>query len=437
MVQDLSWGGIAWRILAIYGPVTLLGTLVGQLSLSLVVAMALHLAWMYRNQRRLANWLNRDRSLTPPTGRGSWESIFHGVYRLQARNRGRRRELARVIRRFREGAEALPDAAVVFRIDGTIIWCNKLSQQILGFRWPEDNGQNIANLIRHPTFISYLYDGNYDEPLEMPSPVNPQRALELRIMRYTQGQCLMVVRDISRVRDLERVRRKFVANVSHELRTPLTVLRGYLEMMEDEPPEPLIWSKAHQTMSSQAERMNNLVNQLLTLSRIEAAPDVDLHEKVDMPTLLELIRTEAVALSGEARHHVKLQLETQDWVYGNRDQLHSAIGNLVSNAVRYTPDGGDITIRWQREINGAATLSVRDNGPGIPGKFLARLTERFYRVDKARSRDTGGSGLGLAIVKHALNHHNSRLDIQSQVGRGSCFSFTLPASMVIDYARSA
>jgi len=437
MVQDLSWQDLAWRVLMIYFPVVLLGLILDQVSLCLIITMAIHLAWMYLHQRRLAYWLYRDRSLTPPTGNGSWESIFHGVYKLQARNRSRRRELARVIRRFREGAEALPDAAVVFRVDGSIIWCNKLSQQMLGFRWPEDNGQNIANLIRHPAFIAYLRGGHYDEPLEMPSPLQPQRTLELRIMRYTQGQCMMVVRDITRVCELERIRRKFVANVSHELRTPLTVLRGYLEMTEDQPQSTPLWRQAHQTMVSQVERMNNLVNQLLTLSRIEATPYVDMHEKVDMPELLELIRTEAVALSGEAHHRIQLRLDTRDGVFGNRDLLHSAIGNLVSNAIRYTPPRGRINIVWKHEPTGGATLLVEDNGSGIPAEHLARLTERFYRVDKARSRETGGSGLGLAIVKHALNHHRSRLDIQSQPGKGSRFSFTLPAEMVIDYARSA
>jgi two-component system phosphate regulon sensor histidine kinase PhoR len=220
-----------------YSPFVLVGWLIDHLVLCLLVATVVHLVWHYRFQR-LSDWLWHDRSLVPPHGSGSWEHIFNGIYKLQQRHRARRRELAGLIRRFREGAEALPDAAVVFRTDGSILWCNRLAEQLLGFRWPEDAGQHIGNLIRHPAFVAYLGKGQYDEPFEMHSPINEEKFLEFRIMPYAEDQAMLVVRDVTRLRSLEKTRKHFVSNVSHELRTPLTVLKGYLEMTEEPPPPP-------------------------------------------------------------------------------------------------------------------------------------------------------------------------------------------------------
>lgn len=252
-----------------------------------------------------------------PSGNGSWEYIFNGIYKLQQRHRARRRELAGLIRRFREGAEALPDAAVVFRTDGSILWCNRLAEQLLGFRWPEDAGQHIGNLIRNPAFNAYLGKGAYDEPLEMHSPVNEEKFLEFRIMPYASDQAMLVVRDVTRLRSLEKTRKHFVSNVSHELRTPLTVLKGYLEMTE-EPPPPAMWAKAHRVMMEQTIRMDNLVNQLLTLSRIEAAPTVDLSHLVDMPAMLGLLEQEARALSGSGPTRSNLWCSPICWCAGIR-----------------------------------------------------------------------------------------------------------------------
>ena len=241
MLQPYAWRRQLWRMAFFYAPFVLVGWLIEHLSLCLLVATVLHLGWHYRFQKRLSDWLWHDRSLVPPHGSGSWEYIFNGIYKLQQRHRARRRELAGLIRRFREGAEALPDAAVVFRTDGSILWCNRLAEQLLGFRWPEDAGQHIGNLIRHPGFVAYLGKGQYDEPFEMSSPINEEKFLEFRIMPYAEDQAMLVVRDVTRLRSLEKTRKHFVSNVSHELRTPLTVLKGYLEMTE-EPPPPAMWA---------------------------------------------------------------------------------------------------------------------------------------------------------------------------------------------------
>ncbi len=430
MQQPNYWISLAKKIVVLYTPLLLAGALLGDWRLGLIVALIYHIFWFYRYQKRLQDWLWNDRSLIPPQGPGTWELIFNGIYRLQQRHRMRRRELASVIRRFREGAEALPDAAVVCRNDGSIIWCNRLAGQCLGFRWPEDAGQNISNLIRYPAFVGFLQQKEFSEPLEMPSPINDDKVLEVRVMPYADDQFMLVVRDITRIRSVENMRKNFVANVSHELRTPLTVLKGYLEMLEEDLPPPARWKKMQQVMLEQTLRMDNLVDQLLTLSRIEVATDIDRTRVVDVPRMLLMLQHEAKALSGAMRHDLHFKIDEELRVHGDEDQLRSAMTNLVNNAIKYTPAGRKITVEWRRDGT-KAHFSVTDEGDGIALEHLGRLTDRFYRVDRARSRQTGGSGLGLAIVKHALSHHDSSLNIESALGKGSCFSFLIPESLVV------
>ncbi|EGQ7819992.1 phosphate regulon sensor histidine kinase PhoR [Vibrio parahaemolyticus] len=431
MVERLTWKKLAWELAFFYTPWVIVGWIFGYMPWLLLAATALQLVWHLHNQVRLSSWLWDEKRLTPPSGSGNWESLFNGLYRLQQRQRRKRKELTNLIRRFRNGAESLPDAVVVFRAEGNIVWCNRLAQHLLGFHWPEDSGQPISNLIRTPDFIKYLNKKDFSEPLEMRSPLNVERMLELRIVPYTEGEHLMVVRDVSQLKQLEGMRRNFFANVSHELRTPMTVLQGYLEMTED--PDMIVgpmWTKAHGVMTEQLNRMNSLVNQLLTLSKIEAAPMHELEDVVNVPAMLEVLEKEAISLSGDDQHKLTFDVDTSLRVLGDDDQLRSAISNLVYNAVKYTPPGANIHVRWYQTAQGAC-LEVEDSGDGIEPQHLHRLTERFYRVDKARSRDTGGSGLGLAIVKHALSHHDSHLEIQSKVGVGSKFSFVLPSRLVV------
>ncbi|WP_394127027.1 phosphate regulon sensor histidine kinase PhoR [Vibrio hepatarius] len=431
MVERLTWKKLAWELAFFYTPWVIVGWIFGYMPWLLLAATVLQLVWHLHNQMRLSTWLWDEKRLTPPSGSGNWESLFNGIYRLQQRQRKKRKELTNLIRRFRNGAESLPDAVVVFRSEGNIVWCNKLAQHLLGFRWPDDSGQPISNLIRTPDFIKYLNKQDFSEPLEMRSPLNVERMLELRIVPYTEGEHLMVVRDVSQLKQLEGMRRNFFANVSHELRTPMTVLQGYLEMTED--PDMVVgpmWTKAHGVMTEQLNRMNSLVNQLLTLSKIEAAPMHELEDVVNVPAMLEVLEKEAASLSGDLGHKLSFNVDSNLRVLGDDDQLRSAISNLVYNAVKYTPAGADIKVRWYQSAQGAH-LEVEDSGDGIEPQHLHRLTERFYRVDKARSRDTGGSGLGLAIVKHALTHHDSHLEISSEVGVGSKFSFTLPVRLVV------
>lgn len=427
MLERLSWKRLTLELLLCCLPAVILGLFYGYLSWFLLAAVTILLGWHFRNLLRLSWWLWVDRSMTPPPGQGSWEPLLYGLNQMQLRNRKRRNELGSLIKRFRSGAESLPDALVMTTEEGAIFWCNGLAQQLLGLRWPDDNGQNILNLLRYPEFTRYLGEKNFTKPLTL--VLNNGRHLEFRVVPYAEGQWLMVARDVTQMHQLEGARRHFFANVSHELRTPLTVLQGYLEMMQDQSLEGPLRDKALNTMREQTSRMEGLVRQLLTLSRIEAAPAIAMNEKIDVPLMLRVVEREAQTLSN-GKHELTFEVEPNLKVHGNEEQLRSAISNLVYNAVNHTPAGTHITVGWHRLSQGVI-FSVKDNGSGISAEHLPRLTERFYRVDKARSRQTGGSGLGLAIVKHALSHHDTKLDIDSTVGKGTTFSFVLPERLIV------
>lgn len=426
MLERLSWKRLALELILCCIPALILGIFFGHLPWFLLAAVTGLLIWHFHNLLRLSWWLWVDRSMTPPPGRGSWEPLLYGLHQMQMRNKKRRRELGHLIKRFRSGAESLPDAVVLTTDEGVMFWCNGLAQQLLNLRWPDDNGQNILNLLRYPEFARWVKSKDFSRSLNL--VLNNGRHLEIRVMPYSENQLLMVARDVTQMHQLEGARRNFFANVSHELRTPLTVLQGYLEMMQEQSLEGQTREKALHTMREQTQRMEGLVRQLLTLSKIEAAPIMALNDKVDMPMMLRVVEREAQTLSHQ-KHRLRFEIDASLKVMGNEEQLRSAVSNLVYNAVNHTPEGTDITVRWQRVPQGAL-FSVEDNGPGIAAEHIPRLTERFYRVDKARSRQTGGSGLGLAIVKHAVIHHDSKLEIHSEPGKSTRFSFLLPERLI-------
>ncbi|MGY5449935.1 phosphate regulon sensor histidine kinase PhoR [Agarivorans sp. MS3-6] len=428
MFVPFSWQRVVWRVALVYSPLFVLGALTGYLLEMCLLAAVSHIIWMYSQQHKLLNWLYNQRKLSPPHGSGSWEPVFHGIYNMLKRRLGRERELAQLMKYFRLGAEALPDAIVVTNQDGAILWCNQLAQSILGLKWPADAGQYLTNLVRTPKFVSYLRKGDFDQPLEIMSPVQADVWLEFRAMPYSQQQLLLVVRDVSQLRKLERMRKRFVSNVSHELRTPLTVLRGYLEMLDQDQVDPMIWGKARNTMLDQSSRMENLVNQLLTLAKIESASVEDSQESIDFSAMVSNLEADVAGLAKDKQLTFSFNIEAGVTIQGEREQLRSACGNLLGNAIKYCTEPGEITVSLSLIPQGAL-FKVKDSGPGIAPKHLQRLTERFYRVDRARSRDTGGAGLGLSIVKHALQHHDSQLKIKSTLDKGSTFSFVLPRKL--------
>jgi two-component system phosphate regulon sensor histidine kinase PhoR len=423
MYRVVNKQALAKRLFIYFLPLLLIGVLIGAPFLLLFLGSFSLLVWHYHQLYRLSDWLLNQRSFNPPEGEGAWEQVFEGIYHLQHRNRKKRNELADLIRRFRDGAEAVPDAVVVLQNDLSIVWCNQLALKVLGLQWPTDHGQRLDNLIREPKFAKYMHRGEFDDPLEVESGHSAGLVLEFRVMPYASNQLMVVVRNVTRLKQLEQMRKDFVANVSHELRTPLTVVTGYLEMMDgDMMPPPAMWNKAQNTMLEQCKRMDSLVNQLLSLSRIEGARRQDNDRAINVPQLLSYIETEAHSVNQEKGHTLTFNIDPNLDIKGAEDELRSAFSNLVFNAIHYTKPKGEVTVSWQRKGE-QACFSVTDNGDGIAPEHINRLTERFYRVDKARSRTTGGSGLGLAITKHVLTRHDSHLNISSVVGRGSCFSF--------------
>ena len=431
MYYPFSWLRSSLRLVLYLLVFALIGWYIDDMLLAIAIGATLLLLFNYWHLYKLNRWLWHSRKMSPPMVKGVWEHIYEGIYYLQRRNRNKRKELGELVKRLREGSEALPDAAVVVESKACIIWCNRLARLDLGLKWPQDAGRRLDNLLRHPEFIQYFHAGNFKYPIEVPSPTNPNKTFEYRIMPYGEEHLLLISRDITRVSQLEEMRKDFVANVSHELRTPLTVINGYLEIIPmDEDADPFM-QKAMKEMTAQTHRMQNLIEDLLVLSRIEASSERIYENVVNMPAVLKQIELEANTLNKEKQHTIRFHVAPDLQVYGVETEIRSACSNLVFNAVHYTPAKGEINVHWQSTPQGAR-FSVVDNGEGIEPGHLNRLTERFYRVDKARSRKTGGSGLGLSIVKHVLSHHNSRLEITSTVGEGSQFSFVLDKELIAE-----
>jgi two-component system phosphate regulon sensor histidine kinase PhoR len=421
MYFRLSVKSIISRLFTLLALSAAIGFLFDQTILFLFVSCFAILCWHYHHLLKLVKWLWRSKSISPPQSEGVWGRIYDGLYRQVRQHRQKQKQLNDKLRKFRDGAEALPDAALVLSEELTILWGNKKAQRMLGIRWPGDIGQRIDNLIRFPEFSKYLELGNFEQPCQISSPVNHDIQLELRLMAYGSDQVLFLARDISKIYRLEEMRRDFVANVSHELKTPLTVVRGYTEMIlasqGDFDPH---WQKAFGTIETQVSRMDRLVEQLLVLSRIEIANDRDEKHSIDMSTLINGLVDDATWLNQDKQHKISAEIDDEIFIEGIDTELKSACLNLISNAIAYTSPKGVIDISWQLAGN-KAKFSVRDNGPGIQPEHVNRITERFFRVDQSRSRDTGGSGLGLSIVKHVLQHHNAELVIESTWGKGSEF----------------
>ncbi|TWX66080.1 phosphate regulon sensor histidine kinase PhoR [Colwellia sp. C1TZA3] len=397
------------------------GYLFGQTFLAISMVSLSLLAWHYNHLFKLIKWLWQGKSIAPPQANGIWGRIYDGLYRRIRKQRLKQKQLNERIRKFRDGAEALPDAALVLSTELIILWGNKKASKFLGVRWPDDIGLRIDNLIRFPEFSKYLDDGDYHSPCLIISPINNELQLELRLMAYGSDQILLLARDISKIQRLEEMRRDFVANVSHELKTPLTVVRGYVEMVQaSETALDPHWKKAFTTIETQVSRMDRLVEQLLVLSRVENNVDADNHQQVNLSHLVLTILEEVQWLNQDKNHSINHDIAPNMSINGNEHELKSACLNLISNAIAYTPTNGIIDIILRNDSN-KIRFSVKDNGPGIKPEHVNRLTERFFRVDKSRSRNTGGSGLGLAIVKHVLNHHHGELSIESEWHQGSEF----------------
>jgi len=415
-----AWRQSSLHLLTIFLLGALLGWALNAAWAAIAITGLLVLAWHYWRLHRLLLRIDQRQRFTAPNGNGLWDGLESLLHRRQSESRSRIMRLARLLRAYRQAASAMHDGALIIqRGSSRIIWFNKAARQLLGLHYPKSIDSNLLDILQSPVARDWLLAGRSDEPLmDLPCPGDENTRLSLRLLPYSNEQWLVVVRDVTQLMRLEQVRRDFVANVSHELRTPLTVVHGYLDMMEPEPDSE--WAPLIDEMRRQSQRMTQLVEDLLTLSRLEAQQHLP-EEPIAMTPLLITLRREADALS-QGRHQILVEDSAQCDLFGSGKELHSAFSNLVSNAVRYTPSGGRIVIRFSRDEDGGVRLSVQDSGYGIPAQHLPRITERFYRVSTSRSRESGGTGLGLSIVKHVLNLHQGRFEIDSEVGSGSTFS---------------
>ena len=367
-----------------------------------------------------------------PESEGYWGELFDELARSQKRQQLRTQSLRNVIHRFQQSSAALSDAIVIIDSQNHLEWWNRAAEHLLGMKVQTDRGRSVMNLLRDPRFVRYYRKGQYDDPLQLNSPISDDKVLEYRITRFGADDRILVARDITRIKQLEQTRQDFVANASHELRTPLTVIRGYLETFLDQDlPRPL--QRGLSQMENQSKRMENLVSDLLLLSRLEASPHISDELPVPIHSMIERIRDDALVLGQSKEHQIDMELDPTQSLLGQESEIYSAFSNLVFNAVRYTPANGKIKLRWWTDKQGGH-FSVKDDGPGIDTIHLPRLQERFYRVDESRSSDSGGTGLGLAIVKHVMLRHGGKLTIKSQLGKGSTFTCHFPAELVTQKA---
>ncbi|RZA21215.1 MAG: phosphate regulon sensor histidine kinase PhoR [Lysobacteraceae bacterium] len=396
------------------------GLLLGRPWPALTLAALAVVAWHYWKLRHVLVRLTARQRMESPSGVGVWNELDRLLFRSQSEMRARKRRLLAMLRAYRAAAAALPDAVVVVeRNSQRVLWFNEAATPLLGLHFPRHQDVSIVTALQPLPMASWLASGRNAEPMaDVASPANPDLRLSLRLIPYSDELWLLVARDVTRTMLLEHMRRDFVANVSHELRTPLTVIHGYLEMLD--PADNPDWAPMLGEMQRQSQRMTQLVEDLLTLSRLEARETLP-EEHVAMAPMLATLRREAEALS-QGRHRIEVTDAAGVDLRGSNKELHSAFSNLVSNAIRYTPAGGEVSVRFAAEADGGVTLSVQDRGYGIPAAHLPRITERFYRVSTSRSRESGGTGLGLAIAKHVLGLHGARLEIASEVGKGSTFA---------------
>ncbi|MDD2833037.1 MAG: phosphate regulon sensor histidine kinase PhoR [Methylotenera sp.] len=385
-----------------------------------------HLYWIHQ----LHLWLKHPSISEVPEGSGLWEDVFNSLLKYERNNQVKQTELNAALERFQIVANAIPDGLLILNAANQIEWCTAHAEFQLGLDMSTDKNLPIVNLVRNSQFIAFLYNEVYDEPFKLKNDRNSDAMLEISIISLANRQKLLISRDVTQMEKIDAMRRDFIANVSHELRTPLTVVGGFIEtLMDMEGAVPDSIRNYFGMMQDQTTRMRRLIEDLLTLSQIESNTQIPENNPINMTMLTNMLLNDAQALSN-GRHKITAQANPHFDLSGAVDELQSALGNLVSNAIRYTPEGGEISISWHLRDN-LGVFSVSDNGIGIDQQHIHRLTERFYRVDKGRSRETGGTGLGLSIVKHILSRHQAKLEITSKPSAGSTFSVIFPHARLL------
>jgi len=392
--------------------------------------LAIPLFYSYINLARLRKYALTDSVENMPLPSGYWEEVFFRLQRVVRNLKQQNRLINQQYNRFIEAFQASPNGILMLDAQDQIEWCNAIAERFFGLNLKRDVMQRINFLIRRPEFIQYVLRRSFDEPLVLERMGRDDNlTLLLQAFPFGDKRHLLLVQDVTDLHKADAMRRDFVANVSHEMRTPITVLMGFLETIQSLDLDKTQQSQYFETMMAQAQRMKSLVEDLLTLANLEANTSPAPLQPINMPTVMALLKNDAEALS-QSRHDFHFEAKSPFNLMGEEREILSAFGNLVSNAIRYTPDVGAVNAQWSINPEGQGEFSVMDTGPGIASEHLPRLTERFYRVDRSRSRDTGGTGLGLAIVKHIANRHQAQLIIESTPGRGSTFTLRFPKERI-------
>ena len=430
-MQDIRWSTFWFFVLEII--VFLIISNIYSIEDGLIVCLCLmscfllvHIFWVYK----LSKWLNNPTLSNLPHGTGIWQNIFSKHYQILKDSKKSKKNLVSTLDQFTQAAEALMDGVVVLNENNEIIWSNKRSQVMLNLNSKKDTGQPINYIFRNTDLINYLEKGNYEESIKINLEANSTKTIEIKIVMFGGAQKVLIAKDISQAIKIESERKEFISNVSHELKTPLTVISGFIETLEDmfsisgEKQKNIL-----KMMGDQAYNMSKLIDDLLLLSNVESSIFQNRSEKLLMNVIISKIKKN-ISILDSKRHRIKYQIDNNLSIYGSKKEIESAFLNLITNAIRYTDKDGFISISWGL-INGLAIFEVRDTGCGIKPMHINKITERFYRVDADRSRNSGGTGLGLSIVKNIIKQHDGQLKITSEVGKGSSFKLIFNKESII------
>jgi len=431
--MNTAWSTEVSRLLFLLVSIVTFGLISDYWLLSVIFHFILYIAWIMFQLRSFERWIrNGAHSMHAPDTSGIWALIVQHIYRTHKKNKDRKISLSNLAKRYQAIMKALPDATIVLNEHLEIEWANEIAEDVLGVDIDRDTGHRVDNIIRDLSIQELLNCENAKTNIEIVSPIDELKTLTISKVRFGESQTLLIARDISQRIALQKMRKAFIANASHELRTPLTVVSGYLEMLESDDSLPPAINKIAKSAYIQSQRMDQILNDLLVLSKLEEKGySASLGDRVNIPVLIKRMVSELRNNKTKDTHRIELNIQEDLFVRVVESEFYSLCQNLLSNAIKYSPNGSVIKIYWSLNDEGGACLKVSDNGEGIAKESLSRLTERFFRVNVNRTRKVKGTGLGLSIVKHILENYGGFLDIQSELTVGSTFTACFPSYRVV------